>query len=152
MDSKHAKPTPKYRSLYGYTFIECLLTLATISVVASLSTLGLLEYSKRRALLLETDRIRLLLEQAAIISLASGEEVRINLSDSALTLNRANSRSLITHRLPSEIRVQRVGSPSQAALAFYPTLAASPTTLSVNSPAGSCSITIALRTRITATC
>ena len=152
MDSKHAKTTPTHRSACGYTFIECLLTLSIISVVASLSTLGVLEYSKHRGLLLETDRIRLLLEQAAIHSLASGEEIKINLSDSAITLHRAETVPLITHRLPSDIKVKRMGSSSQAALAFYPTIAASPTTLSVNSSAGTCSITIALRTRITATC
>jgi prepilin-type N-terminal cleavage/methylation domain-containing protein len=152
MDFTHASSTYARRPSYGFTFLECLLTLAIISIVASLAAFGLLKYANRRTLLLETDRIRLLLEHAAILALTTGDDVGVTLLDGEVAVTPRNSTHSIRYQFPSEIQVKRVGSTSQAPLAFYPTITASPTTLSVISTGGACSITISLRTRITALC
>jgi type II secretory pathway pseudopilin PulG len=152
MDFTHAPPLYTCTPSHGFTFLECLLTLATIGIVTSVATVNLLEYTRRRTLLLETDRVRLLLEYAAILSLTTGDTVGVTLSDSGISVTPQSPAQSIRYKFPGDIRIKRVGSSSQAPLAFYPTTTASPTTLSVVSSAGTCSITISLRTRITALC
>lgn len=152
MDFTHATPTDVRTPSNGFTFLECLLTLVIIGIATSLATVNLLEYTKRRTLLLETDRVRLLLEHAAILSLTTGDAVGVTLSDSGISVTPLNAARSIRYEFAEDIRIKRVGSSSQAPLAFYPTTTASPTTLSIVSSAGTCSITISLRTRITALC
>lgn len=152
MDFTYAPPMYTRTPYNGFTFLECLLTLAMFGIATSLATVNLLEYTKRRTLLLETDRIRLLLEYAAILSLTTDDTVGVTLSDSGISVTPQSPVRPIKYQLREDIRIRRVGSSSQAPLAFYPTTTASPTTLSVVSSAGTCSITISLRTRITALC
>jgi hypothetical protein len=79
-------------------------------IATSLATVNLLEYAKRRTLLLETDRIRLLLEYAAILSLTTDDTVGVTLSDSGISVTPQSPVRLIKYQLPEDIRIRRVGS------------------------------------------
>jgi prepilin-type N-terminal cleavage/methylation domain-containing protein len=136
----------------GFSLIECLVTLAILSIAISSGVFALSQYEAKRRLKLTTERLRLTLEQAAIVAITSGEEVEVEILDRAISLRHTNPRLATTYRVPQGISINRQSTTGPTHVTFYPSIAASPATLTVTSAAGTCSVTIALRTRITARC
>jgi prepilin-type N-terminal cleavage/methylation domain-containing protein len=135
----------------GLSLLECMIVLAVFGIALASAAVDLPVIRERRLIRAEAESIRLTLEQAAILSVASLQGVDVEVKSSSISVRYLGGRELIARQLAPSLSLASQGR-SREVLTFYPTISATPATLILKSRTLSCSIVVSLRTRVTATC
>ena len=135
----------------GASLIELLLSMAITSILFSIAAPSLSSLRGREHVLAESARIRLALEQGYISALAHDAVVVASFGDHGVDLVFARGPSILHLSPPPGVTV-RMKSPDQKEIAFYPTHAATPATVLIESGSLTCSIVVSLRGRVRSLC
>jgi prepilin-type N-terminal cleavage/methylation domain-containing protein len=135
----------------GVSLVECMVVLAVLGIACAVAAVDLPELRERRVIRTEAESIKLVLEQAAMLAVASMQGVDAEITKNAISLKYQGGTSILVRHLPLSLRLISQGE-SRHLLTFYPTVSATPATFVLKSRTLSCSIVVSLRTRITVIC
>jgi prepilin-type N-terminal cleavage/methylation domain-containing protein len=139
------------RKNVGFSLIECLIALGIVGLILAGALPQLSAWRDSRLLRAEADKIRLTLEHAATLAIASLRTVEVSLNKNSATVRYQDGSTILVHHRPPSLFLAPQGS-NRDVLVFYPTITATPATLSLKSRTLTCSIIVSLRTRVTARC
>ena len=135
----------------GFSLIEILATLSIIGIVITLAIPQFRSHSTGLALRNEARALQTFLELSAAYALTARATVAITGSDKSTSASQSDGTILYSHRIQHGASLDLLAS-SALPLYFYPTLSASPATLTLTKNSRTCAVIISLRGRVRSSC
>jgi prepilin-type N-terminal cleavage/methylation domain-containing protein len=135
----------------GFSLLELLIALGITAVVSTTATVHIRGIQRRSVLRAEATSIQMLLEESYFAALAYQHEVLVHLDRQRVYTLLYPGMMRASHTLRDTVSL--VLAPGQnPTLQFYPSISATPATLTLQSHGLVCQIVISLRGRIRTTC
>lgn len=130
----------------GYTLLEMILTLAVLTTIMVALAMRLSIVSERLAVRQEASAGRLFLERCYGYAIASQQTIRVKINPSSMISYLVDGTQLALHPVRQGVMLAPA-STHRSELALYPSLSASPASLSFSKGGASCSLIVSLRGR-----
>jgi prepilin-type N-terminal cleavage/methylation domain-containing protein len=130
----------------GYTLLEMILTLAVLTTIIMALAMRLSIISERLAVRTEAAAARLFLESSYGYALASQQTIRVQINPNSMISYLVDGTQLALHPVRQGVALAPASN-HRTELALYPTLSASPASLSFSKGGASCSLVVSLRGR-----
>lgn len=148
--TKNTQGAPLYR-IAGFTLLEMLTALSIISIGLATAAISLATYQRKTKLSRAASSLRLLVDRTYSRALAAHEEITLLVKPTeAVSLTRAGDA---LERLPIRAPIEPLLKDTTAQeLQFYPSISASPATITLRSGAHVCQVVVSLRGRTRIVC
>jgi type II secretory pathway pseudopilin PulG len=147
MNPQNSAPQPSS----GFSLIETLITASLIGLMLTLAVPKFGARINRLSLLSETNSLRLFIERFNAYALTSRLTINLAVTSLSITASHQNGEEIGRLDIKHDAHLEPLPG-SAKAITLYPTISASPTTITITKGNDSCSVIISLRGRIRSVC